>query len=278
MNLHVRDSGRPERGRGTIVFLHGFPFDGSMWDAQLAAMPPGWRGLAPDLRGFGGSPMEAGDLSSGKRLGGRIARDHEPVLTMASLADDVADLILRETDGDAVVCGLSMGGYVALELWRRHPTRVRALILADTRSGADTDEAREDRMRMAQIARRAGGRPIADAMLPALLAPDADARSPGLRDRVRTMIGATPAATLVAALAGMAARHDSTGELGAISVPTLVLTGELDAVTPPDGARAMADAIPGARFAALAHAAHLANMENAADFNAAIAEFLADLH
>lgn len=279
MKLHRHESGpRDEADRGSVVFIHGFPFDGSMWAPQLEALPAGWRGLAPDLRGFGGSPLDgSGRLSTGKKVGGRIARGDEPVLTMARLADDVAELIEAEVDGHAVLCGLSMGGYVALALLRRRPDLVRGLVLADTRASADSDEARENRMRMAQIARTAGTKPIADEMLPSLLADTTLDGAPDIVDTVRSMILDTPAPTVVAALAGMASRHDSTSALSAIAVPTLVVVGEHDTITPVDDARDMAAAIPDARLEIVPGAGHLSNLENPRAFNSALEAFLAEL-
>lgn len=289
MRLHVRESrpgarspGARDPGAGAgeeaaVVFLHGFPFDGSMWMPQLTSLPAGWRGLAPDLRGFGESELDnrPGEVSTGKRAGGKVALDSEPVLTMARLADDVAGLIEEAAGGRAVVCGLSMGGYVALELWRRHPELVRGLILADTRASADDDEARENRMRMAQTARTSGLRPIATAMLPSLLSERTLEAESAPVEHVREMILRTPVPTLIAALAGMAARHDMTSELPRITVPTLVLVGEHDAITPVDGARRMAAEIPDASCVEIPDAGHLSNMENPDAFNRAMATFLA---
>jgi len=280
MHLHVRESpAGAGAGKGTVVFLHGFPFDGSVWEPQLAALPAGWRGLAPDLRGFGESEMgnRPGEVSTGKRAGGRVALDSEPVLTMARMADDIAELIDERAGGRAVVCGLSMGGYVAFELWRRHPDRVRALVLADTRAGADDDEARETRMRTAQTARSGGARPIATAMLPSLLAPATLEAESRVVEHVRDMILGTPSETLVAALAGMASRHDMTSVLPSIDVPTLVVVGEHDAITPPAGAREMAAAIPDTMLVEVPGAGHLANLEEPAAFNGALTTFLARL-
>ncbi len=170
-----------------------------------------------------------------------------------------------------------MGGYVALELFRRHPQRVSGLVLADTRAGADDDEGRENRLRTAQTARTSGAEPIADAMLPVLLAASTRSERPEVAGRVQEMILATPPATLVAALAGMAARHDATGDLPSITVPTLVIAGEHDALTPPDEARAMADAIPDAVFRAIPGAGHVSNLENPDAFNEALGRFLTSL-
>jgi 3-oxoadipate enol-lactonase len=264
---------------GTIVFLHGFPFDGSMWDPQLANLPTGWRGLAPDQRGFGGSELRliAREASSRDRIGGRIALPDEAVLTMNQLADDVAELIESEDSAPAVVCGLSMGGYVALSLWRRRPNLIRALVLADTRAEADTDEGRENRSRVAHTARTAGSGPIADAMIQTLLAPRTLDERPDVVDRVRSMITGTPSETVIATLAGMAARHDASADLAALDIPVLVLVGEHDALTPPDAARFMAERMPRATLQVIPDAGHVSNLENPGAFNAALAGFLETL-
>lgn len=262
-----------------MVFLHGFPFHGGMWTPQLRALPDDWRGVAPDLRGFGRSGLRAlpGEVATGRRIGGRVARPDEPVLTMARLADDVAELIEAESAGSVVVCGLSMGGYVALELWRRHPGRVRALVLADTRAQADDDEARENRLRAAQAVRKGGVEPVAAAMLPNLLAESTRTGMPQVVEQVRSMILDTEPATTIAALAGMAARHDSTAELPGITVPALVVAGEHDTMTPPALGRAMAAAMPDATFVEIPKAGHVSNLENPADFSGALAELLSRL-
>lgn len=280
MSLHVhRSVPGPGAALGSVVFLHGFPFNGSMWQPQLEALPAGWRGLAPDLRGFGGSALHAaaGEVSSGSRIGSRVALPHEPVLTMHRLADDVAALIEEEGASPAVVCGLSMGGYIAFALYRRHPSLVRALVLADTRPEADTDEGRENRIRMAQSARESGAAAIARAMLPSILAERTIADDAETTDRVRSMILATPTETIIAALAGMATRVDASESLATMDVPVLAVVGEEDRLTPPHVVRAMADRLPRARLEVISDAGHVSNLENPAAFNAALAGFLAEL-
>jgi 3-oxoadipate enol-lactonase len=275
MDLHTRRGGDGTGERGTVVFIHGFPFDGSLWELQLEGLPAGWIGLAPDLRGFGRSPMGGRDeLVGGSRVGGRIARRDEPVLTMDRLADDVADVVATVGGGPVVVCGLSMGGYVAFSLWRRHPGLVRALVLADTRAEADSDEGRENRMRMAQIARDSGPGAIAAAMLPSLLSDRTLDQRPEVALRVREMMTGTSAETLVAALAGMAARRDSVSDLPGMDVPAMVLVGEEDRLTPPDAARAMAQRLPRARLEVIPGTGHVSNLEDPAAFNALLAGFL----
>jgi 3-oxoadipate enol-lactonase len=279
MPLQVHRGGIEDREADTVVFIHGFPFDGTMWEPQLAALPSGWRGLAPDLPGFGRSDLgRHRDLGpSPARSATGIARPDEPVLTMDGLADDVAALIREESGAPVVVCGLSMGGYVAFALWRRHRDLVRALILADTRAEADSDEARENRLRMAQAARETGARPVASAMLPTLVARRTLSERPEVAERVRGMIMATPAETLVAALAGMAARPESSRDLPSVDVPALVVVGEEDALSPPAVGRAMARQLPDARLAVLPGAGHLSNLEDPAAFNAVLTELLTSL-
>jgi len=264
---------------GTVVFVHGFPFDGSMWDSQLAALPVGWRGLAPHLRGFGDSPLipVPGASPTGADLDGDVALPDEPVLPMELLADDIATLIEGAADGSAVVCGLSMGGYVALSLWRRRPDLVQALVLADTRAEPDTAEGRDKRARMAESARGSGAAAIATAMLPTVLSERTLDEDPATVERVRGMILGTQPATIVAALAGMAARRDSVPDLGTIDVPTLVIVGEHDTLTPPDVARGLADRLPRGTLEVVPEAGHVSNLENPAGFNAVLTRFLGTL-
>lgn len=275
MDLHVRTAGSGDAG--TILFLHGFPFDGSIWDRQIPHLPPGWRGLAPDLRGFGRTPLAAVELPAGSDRPDAVARPDEAVLTMTVLAADVARLIERHAAGPAVVCGLSMGGYVAFALRRLRPELVRGLVLMDTRAGADTAEARDNRRRMAETARQSGAAPIASAMVPSLLTPATLERQPDVVGHVRRMIEGTSPRTIIAALAGMADRPDSSPDLHHIDSPTLVLVGSEDAITPPDDAQAIAAAIPGARMEVVDGAAHLPGVERPEAVNALVSEFLATL-
>lgn len=275
MDLHVRSTGSGEKG--TVVFVHGFPFDGSIWEAQLAALPRGWRGVAPDLRGFGRSPLGAADLPSGRKAGAGVAHADEPVLTMDSLADDLARLIERHAGGPAVVAGLSMGGYAAFALLRRRPELVRALVLVDTRAAPDSDEARENRRRMAATIRTAGTRPVVTAMVGALIGERTRTGRPDVVEALDAMMSAIEPLTLIAALAGMAGRNDSTAFLPEIDFPTLVIVGAEDAIIPPSEAAAMAAAIPGARFETVDGAAHLPCLEEPDVVNWILADFLAGL-
>jgi pimeloyl-ACP methyl ester carboxylesterase len=249
VQIAYRDEGR---GR-PLLLIHAFPLSGAMWEPQIAALASAYRLIAPDLRGFGASPAVPGTASL----------DH--------YADDLAGLLEQLGLEHVSVAGLSMGGYIAFALLRRHRERVDALILADTRSQPDTDDGRRAREENARLAEQRGAGAIADQMLPKLLAPSA---SEQLRAQVRRIIEANDGAGIAAALRAMAARPDSTPLLATIAVPTLVVVGAEDGITPPSDARAMHTAIAGSRLAELPGAGHLSNLEASGAFNAAVDDLL----
>jgi pimeloyl-ACP methyl ester carboxylesterase len=217
-----------------MLLIHAFPLDARMWEAQRVSSAV----IAPDLPGFGMAPP-AGDT-----LTMRLAAEH------CLAAADTAGL------DRVLVCGLSMGGYVAMELWRQAPGRIAGLILANTRAGADTPEAAEGRRALAERLRTEGN--VLVAAPPPLLAEDADE---ALRDRVRGWIADQSAEAIAAAALGLAERPDSTGDLAGISVPTLVITSDGDRLIPAELTTPMADAIPGARLEVLRGVGHLSNVE-----------------
>jgi YbgC/YbaW family acyl-CoA thioester hydrolase len=242
------------RGDGpAIMFVHGYPFDRSIWRDQLEALE-GYRRIAPDLRGMGQS--DAPDLGYG----------------MSTYADDLAALLDTLGVRQAVLCGQSMGGYVIFEFLRRWRDRVLAVILVDTGAEADGAEARRAREAAAATAREGGTVAVADILLPKLVAAESP---PEVVDRLRRMIEATPVPGMVGALAAMRDRHDSTGLLPTLSgLPALVIVGAEDALTPPEGARRMAAAIPGARLVVVPNAGHVTPVERPKETTGAILEFL----
>ena len=251
--------GYDDVGVGTpAVFLHPFPVDRTYWAPQLGALVDHSRCIAPDLRGFGEST--AG-----------------PPYSMDRYADDVAGLLDTLGIERAVVCGLSMGGYVALALWRRHRRRVRALVLADTRAGADTDEARERRRALARMAREKGATAVADAQITGLVGKSTRERNPELVDALHGMLESAPVEGIVGALEAMMARPDSTPLLPTIDVPTLVVVGAEDVLTPEAEARRLHEGIPGSRLEVIAGAGHASSFERPAAFNRLVSEFLASL-
>jgi 3-oxoadipate enol-lactonase len=249
-----------DTGRGAaVVLLHGFPFDRSMWREQSQFLGETCRVIAPDLRGQGETP-----------LGGAT-------LTMGEMAEDVAALLDTLNVERAAVGGLSMGGYVAFEFFRRFPRRVRALALADTRPQADTDEARRTREETAQRALKDGMGPIADSMLPKLLSAATREREPEVVERVRSMMLGTSPEGAAAALRGMAVRRDQTDLLPEIDVPTLIVVGGEDPITPPSDAESMGAKIQGSRLVRIEGAAHLSNIERPEEFNRALGDFVGGL-
>ena len=246
------------RGQGpAILFIHGFPLDHTIWDHQLAHLD-GWMCIAPDLRGMGQS--DAPDLG----------------YSMATYADDLLALLNSLGVERAVLCGLSMGGYVAFEMIRRARTRVRGLILVDTRAEADSAEARKARDASSALAREGGAVAIAEAMLPRMLASAAAVENPGLVDRVRRMMEATPVAGMLGAIATLRDRTDSAALLPTLTdLPSLVVVGEEDQLTPPALSQAMADLLPNSRLIVVPGAGHLTPMEQPDTTTDAVAEFLA---
>jgi 3-oxoadipate enol-lactonase len=230
-----------------LLLVHAFPLDARMWEPQLAtfsALPV----VAPHLPGFGGSPP-AGDA-----------------MTMEAAARRCLEALDDAGVERAVVCGLSMGGYVSFAIRELAPERVIGLVLANTKA-----EAAEARRGLAARLRAEGSGFLVDSP-PPLLREDAE---PELTDRVRSMIADQPAEAIAAAALGMADRPDRTGELGSIGVPTLVVTSEGDRLIPAAVTAPMAHAIPGAELLTIAGAGHLSNLEAAGSFDEGLAEHLA---
>lgn len=241
-----------------VLFLHAFPLGLAMWDAQVAALRGQHQLIRFDDRGFGGSPPGDG------------------LLSMERIADDAAALLDHLGIGRAVVCGLSMGGYAAFAMVRRHAGRLRGLVLADTRAGSDTAEAREGRAALAEKVLKEGAIAAADAFLPKLLGETTKRERPQVVARVREIVLGNPPRGIADALAGLAARADSTPTLREIRVPTLVLCGEEDALTPPSDAEALRSGIAGSRLVLVPRAGHLANLEDPDAFNRALLGFLGE--
>ena len=239
-----------------LVLLHGFPFDRSMWRGQAEALGGEFRVVAPDLRGLGETPLGSDEVS------------------IEGMAEDVAALLDELNLGRVVLGGLSMGGYVAFEFFRKFPERVRALVLADTRPQADTEDGRRTREENAQRALKEGMAPIVESMLPKLLSAGTRERGGEVPERVRAMMLGTSPKGAAAALRAMAARRDQTDLLPSINVPTLIVVGSEDAITPPADADAMNAKIEGSRLVVVEGAGHLSNVERPEEFNRALVEFL----
>jgi 3-oxoadipate enol-lactonase len=243
---------------GAVLLVHGFPFDRTMWRHQLAGLSR-WKRIAPDLRGMGESSPGGGEYS------------------MTRYADDLIAVLDAVGVGQAVVCGLSMGGYILFDLLRRYPDRVRAAVLCDTRPQADTAEARRNRDELIALAEERGADAVAERLLPGLLAPATLADQPEVMTQCREMARRSSVAGIVGALRAMRERPDSTSLLSTIRVPTLVVVGAEDRATPPAVAEAMAQAIPGARCAVIPGAGHVAPLEQPLATGRVLADFLEGL-
>jgi 3-oxoadipate enol-lactonase len=238
-----------------VVLIHGYPFNRTLWNEQVAALSTSYRVIAPDLRGFGES-----DASDG-------------TATMNRMAQDVALLLNHLGVTRATIAGLSMGGYVALAFYKQFPSRVRTLVLADTRAQADTEEAKQTRAQHAEKALTEGMAGIADIMLPKLLTPETVSKRHEVVKRVRDMMLKTKPEGAAAALRGMAEREDQTELLPQISVPTLILVGAEDAITSRGDSETMHHAIAGSRLVVLENAGHVSNLERTEQFNQALLDF-----
>jgi len=247
-----------EDGRGPVLLLvHGFPLDHTMWRAQLRHFSRTHRVIVPDLRGFGQSGVTPGTV------------------TMQRYADDLARLLdaLRISE-PVCVCGLSMGGYVAFQFFQHHRRRIGSLILCDCRAVADDEAGKKNRENVATRVLKEGPDFLATALAEKLFAKRRlEAKDPIVAE-TQTLIRRTHPEGIAAASRGMAARPDVTGLLSSIDVPTLVVVGEEDAISPAKEMRAMADAIPGARFAEIKGAGHMSPLEDPAAVNAEIESFL----
>ncbi len=258
VRYHEAGSGR------ALVLIHAFPLSADQWLPQLHRVPPGWRLIAPDLRGFRGVGQACQDVGL-------------DTATMATHAADVLSLMNHLDIDRAVVGGLSMGGYVTLAVTRAAATRLDGLVLANTKAGADTPEGQVGRDTMIAKVRKEGVSSVADAMLPKLLGKTTQQEQPDLIDAVRTLIVRNTPEAVASALGAIKTRPDSIPDLARISCPTLVVCGSDDVLTPPAESEAMTAAIPGAEYIPLAGVGHLSNLEAPLAFNEALARFLARL-
>lgn len=244
-----------------LVLLHAFPIGANLWEPQIKSLPPGWRLITPDLRGFGGS----------------TELDSSSALSMADYAHDVIDLLDELAIKRAVIGGCSMGGYATLALYQSRPEMFDGLVLANTRAGADSPEARANRRNMLALVDREGPSGVAREMMPKLLGKTTHETKPDAEATVRRLIKQQSTAAVRAAIQRMMHRADSTALLAQVSVPTLVITGAEDEMIPVEESRRIAGAIRGARLVIVPGAGHLANLEQPEAFNAALNDFLAAL-
>jgi 3-oxoadipate enol-lactonase len=244
-----------ERGY-PLLLVHGFPLDHTMWRPQIDFFVDHCRVIAPDLRGFGGT-------------------DVTPAASMEQMADDLNGLLeVLEVREKVIFCGLSMGGYIGWQFWRKYSHRVAAMILCDTRSIPDTLEVAEGRRKLAATTLASGPATAAKVMLPKMFAPATWETQPELVERVRKMMERNQPAGIAAALEGLATRIDAREILPTIEAPTLVIVGEHDSISNVEEMRQIADAIPNAGWVVVPEAGHLSNLENPTVFNTAVMDFI----
>ncbi len=249
-----------DQGKGTpLVFLHAFPLSQAMWAPQVEALSGSYRVITLDFRGHGSSQTALWNF------------------TLDEYADDVMALLNHLDINQAVMIGLSMGGYTALSIARRYGNRLKGLVLADTRAQADNSEGRSGRKTMAQVAYKKGASAIADLMLPKLLAPSTPKDNPKLTAGIRQLILGTKPEGIITDLMAMAVRPDSTDLLPQIECPTLIIVGEDDQATPVADSEYLADRIPKSTLAVIPKAGHLSNLEQPQAFNDALGSFLQKL-
>ena len=254
-SIHYEESGTRTP---PIVLLHGFPLDSRVWNAQRSELSRNNRVITPDLRGFGKS----------------LSADS---FTMESIADDVHALLKELGALPVILGGLSMGGYAALAYAKKYPTDLKGLLLIDTRAEADTPEGREGRQKMIDAVRAKGSPAAAEGMMPKMLAPETPAKMPEVARELRTIMESQPPRTIENALVALRDRSDYCKDLPSIAVPTLILVGEYDAITPPAMAETLNKNIPNSKLVVITNAGHMTPMEQPEQVNRAVRDFVAKL-
>jgi len=254
--------GYASEGQGPpIVLLHGFPLNRAMWEPQVSVLRERFTVITPDLVGFGESDPPASPDG----------------MTMDVFAQAVVRLLEILGHDRVILGGSSMGGYVLFRVLALAAARISGLVIADSRAGADSDEARQRRMATIARIRQQGPEGFLGEFAAGLVGTTTKTARPGVADTVRRLVGTPPVPTLVGALTAMATRPDSRPLLASVAVPALVLVGEEDTLTPPDAAREMAAGIRGARLVTIPAAGHLANLEVPEMFNASLLDFVGRL-
>jgi len=243
-----------------VLFLHAFPLHAEMWEPNLGALPEGWRGIAPDFRGFGQSPIPPVDKHR-----------------IIDFAGDMIDLLDRLDIASAVVVGCSMGGYALFEMIHTAPHYVSGAVLVSTKATADTEEAKAGRKAMIDRLDRGGVSAIADEMVPKLLGATAQRERPDHVKHVRQMINSNKPETVKMAINALMERADSTPLLPHIKVPSLIVAGSEDTLIPPTQADEMHKVIPNSACEKISFAGHLPNLEQTAPFDALLHRFLQKL-
>ncbi len=239
-----------------VIFLHGFPFSHEMWASQLQAVGASYRAIAYDIRGHGESFVGDGQFS------------------IEGYVDDLIGLLDYLKIQTTVIVGLSMGGYITLRALERNPERFKAAVLCDTRSEADSNEAKLRRFAGVSAVKKNGSAIFADGFVKAVFAPESFSKKSAAVAEIRRIIEFTSPLSIAGTLLALAARTDTTPSLPNIKVPTMILVGEFDLITPPAASQTMHERIPGSELHIIPQAAHMSNMENPDFFNEKLLYFL----
>ena len=257
--IHLYYNEVDKSGSLPIILIHGFPFNSEMWKTQIALLQENnFRVISYDLRGHGQSDVGDGQY------------------TIELFVDDLIALLDHLKITKTIVCGFSMGGYVALRAIERNPDRFGALILCDTISSADSNEAKLRRAASIKLIKKDGVKPFAEGFLKAVFAKQSFSVKQNVIEDTRKMILSNSPIGICGALLAMAARTETTESLSKITVPTLILVGKYDITTPPAAAKTMNDRIQNSKIHIIDNAAHMSCMENHAQFNEYLIEFLKD--
>lgn len=251
-----------EQGSGqTIVFLHGFPMDHTFWSETVSRISKNHHVVTPDLRGFGRTPT------------------NDEKTSMETFADDVAELIQNQLklSVPVVLCGLSMGGYVAMQFIRKYPKLLSGLILTDTRTLPDTETVAANRILHAEKLEKQGPESLVDGMLPRIFGPWAMKNEPELVKKTRDMMIRQPIRGIAAAARGMAERPDTSDVLESIECPVLVVCGEDDASSPPSEMLEIAQRISNSTFVEIPKAGHLPPIETPQHYVDAVERFMNEI-
>ncbi len=241
-----------------IIFIHGFPFNKETWDKQVVAFKENFRVIAYDVRGHGKSYLGTDDF------------------TIELFVKDLLSLMDALDIENTVLCGLSMGGYIALKAMENHPHRFDALVLCDTNCKADSPEAKEKRMKAIESIRENGIEKFADDSLKNFFAQQSYTTKKELVAEVKEIIVTTTEKSVIRTLLALSKRKETCTTLWKIKVPVLILVGEEDKITPPDTAKFMHEEINGSVMSIIENAGHLSNLENPDQFNEHIKKFLGE--
>jgi 3-oxoadipate enol-lactonase len=259
-DLTVSYNDEGENGAPVIIFIHGFPFNKSMWDKQFKALKENYRVIAYDVRGHGNSDAGKGDFS------------------IELFANDLLSFMDALKIDKAMLCGLSMGGYIALNAVEKYPDRFDALILSDTTCVADTPEVKEKRMKAIESIKKAGVEKYAEESIKNLFAPESLSTKKEEIAAVREMIVNTSKQSLYKTLKAFYERKETCSKLKDINIPVLIMVGKEDKITPPEAAQMMHEKIEDSILYIIENAGHLSNIENPFDFNNQLEEFFSTVY